>query len=409
MTDHHKWTRPADLSLQVWKLWDRGDLLASLAKGESLFPKRLVLKGPTSIDMVDRFGEVIEWINEIRGIPHCRIEMQELKHRVLGANSIPSKVWVDTTEDALGLINKQKDAARFVSLVETTRKHHPELLDWLVLHPLSALDLSGRWDRILAVVTWMKCNPNPGLYLRQIDIPGVHSKFLEMQRGVLAELFDIALPKNAIDSSASGISQFEKRFGFLEKPVRVRFRILDPRITAFQGVGRPDITLDAESFSKLNIGISRVFITENEINYLAFPDTLSGLVIFGAGYGFEMLRKAKWLSQCTVYYWGDIDTHGFAILNQLRCLLGNVKSILMDRATLLEFKPQWGIEDKQAIHDLPLLSADERALFDDLRDNKIQMNLRLEQEKIGFHWVEASIRALNLAHSPAQKVHNPEL
>ena len=40
------WTTPADLRAQVQKLWDRGVLLAALAGGEPLFPRRLTLKGP---------------------------------------------------------------------------------------------------------------------------------------------------------------------------------------------------------------------------------------------------------------------------------------------------------------------------------------------------------------------------
>jgi hypothetical protein len=35
------WTRPAALRAQVQKLWDRGDLLASVVTGEPLFPRRL--------------------------------------------------------------------------------------------------------------------------------------------------------------------------------------------------------------------------------------------------------------------------------------------------------------------------------------------------------------------------------
>lgn len=44
------WTRPADLRAQVRKLWDSGELLGDLVTGGSLFPKRLVLKSPTSAD-----------------------------------------------------------------------------------------------------------------------------------------------------------------------------------------------------------------------------------------------------------------------------------------------------------------------------------------------------------------------
>jgi hypothetical protein len=34
----------------------------------------------------------------------------------------------------------------------------------------------------------------------------------------------------------------------------------------------------------------------------------------------------------------------------------------------------------------------ERALFDKLRDNGIRKNLRLEQERVVFQWVEAALR-----------------
>ena len=50
-----------------------------------------------------------------------------------------------------------------------------------------------------------------------------------------------------------------------------------------------------------------MFITENEINFLAFPAVADSLIIFGAGYGFETLVEAAWLARCRIHYWGDID------------------------------------------------------------------------------------------------------
>ncbi len=32
----------------------------------------------------------------------------------------------------------------------------------------------------------------------------------------------------------------------------------------------------------------------------------------------EPLAEASWLKERDLFYWGDIDTHGFAILDQLR-------------------------------------------------------------------------------------------
>lgn len=391
------WTSPNDLRAQVQKLWDRGELLSSFVTGEQLFPKRLLLKVPTSAEMADRFDEVRAWIAKLCAMNHCRVEMREFKHRVFGANTIPQEAWIDTVEDALAFINKQRDAARFIALVEETRGQQPRLMDWMAKRPLRVLGLAGEWRRLLEIVAWLQIRPRSGVYLRQVDIPDVHSKFIEAQRRVLAELLDIVLPPEMIDSTASGFSQFAKRYGFRDKPARIRFRILDPDHTLLPllpGNLASDITLDADTFALLDSAVTRVFITENEINFLAFPHVKDSLVIFGAGYGFEMLSKAKWLSRCRIYYWGDIDTHGFAILDQLRCKFENVESFLMDRTTLMAFESQWGEEEKQTLRDLPRLSHHEKTLYDDLRDNRIRKNLRLEQERIGFGWVESALTAL---------------
>lgn len=388
------WTKPADLRAQLQKLWDRGELLASFVTGESLFPRRLVLKIPTSAEMAGHFDDTRAWIGKLREMSHCRVEMREFKHRTFGANAIPHEVWIDTAEDALALIGKQRQAARFTALIEVTRKQQPKLLGWMAKRPLRALELADEWNQLLEIVAWLQAHPRPGVYLRQVDIPGVHSKFIEVHRGVLAELLDIILPLEAIDTSASGVSQFAKRYGFRDKPERTRFRVLDSHHALLPSGAAQDITLDAESFAKLCFKVSRVFITENEINFLAFPHVKDSLLIFGAGYGFEMLSKAEWLARCCVHYWGDIDTHGFAILDQLRSQFDHVESFLMDRATLLAFESQWGEEEKQTLRDLPRLNHEEAAIYDDLRDNRIRKNLRLEQEKIGFGWVQSALSAL---------------
>ena len=389
------WTRPPALIAQVQKLWDRGELLASLVTGESLFPKRLMLKAPTSAEISDHFDDVRVWISELRAMSFCRVEMREFRHRIFGANAAPQTIWIDTDRDALALIGKQRAAARFAGLVEMTRKLEPRVLPWLAKRPLQALELADEWCRLLEIVAWIETHPASGMYLRQVDIPGVHTKFIEAHRGVLSELLDIVLQSEAIDAAATGMNRFAQRYGFRDKPVLVRFRPLDLQSSILSCGFAQDITLDAESFVRFEPEVSRVFITENEINFLAFPQVKESLVIFGAGYGFEMLNKATWLKRCKICYWGDIDTHGFAILDQLRSHFDHVESFLMDRATLLAFESQWGVEEKQTLRDLTRLNHEEKALYNDLRDNRIRKQLRLEQEKIGFGWVESVLSVLH--------------
>jgi len=115
-------------------------------------------------------------------------------------------------------------------LVELTRERQPELIAWLAKRPLRALELAADWPRLLAIVAWLLKHPLPMIYLRQIDLPGVHTKFIEGHRGVLAELLDLVLPEKAVDAAHKGIGGFCRRYGFLDKPLRVRFRLLDPNI-----------------------------------------------------------------------------------------------------------------------------------------------------------------------------------
>ncbi len=60
-------------------------------------------------------------------------------------------------------------------------------------------------------------------------------------------------------------------------------------------------------FAQLNLAVSRVPVTENEINGLAFPDVAGGIVIFGLGYGLDRLSEIPWLKRLPMNYWGDIE------------------------------------------------------------------------------------------------------
>lgn len=388
------WTTPKDLKAQLVRLWERGELLRDVVTGNVRFPLRLSLKTPGSADITDRFELVRSWAAELSATRHLRLEWQEVRHRVQGAQRLPASAWIESIEDALNWIGKCREREHFMTLVSATRQANPALLLWVEKRPLQALELADEWPRLLAVVEWLRKHPRPGIYLRQVDLPGVHTKFIESQRGVLTELLDLALPTEAIDATKTGVSQFASRYGFLDKPARIRFRVLDPEIQLISGLDYPDIALDAASFSRLALSVRHVFITENETNFLAFPRVKDAIVIFGAGYGWDALGRSRWLNDCTMHYWGDIDTHGFGILDQLRGYFPHVKSFMMDRATLEAHASAWGVEDKPLLADLLRLTPDECALYDDLRDNCIRLGLRLEQEYVGYSWLNHRLKSL---------------
>ena len=83
-----------------------------------------------------------------------------------------------------------------------------------------------------------------------------------------------------------------------------------------------------------------------------------------------------------IYYWGDLDAHGFQILSEIRTHFNQVESFLMDRATFDRFFE----DDKGAETNVEkelCLTKEENEMFKYLKEN----NYRLEQEKIPHKYV----------------------
>jgi len=383
------WSTPSSLLKQVQKLWDKGTLLRELAGEDTIFPLKLRLAKPRSGELSDHFAEVQDWITELRGGARLyRIVWRRVQHRVLGENELPNEIWVDTLDDALSMIGKRREEKCFREVLELTEQRNPVLKAWLVKRPLKSLELAGEWECLLCIVAWMKEHPRPEIYLRQVDLPGVHSKFIESRRAVLAELFDLMLEPNVINESACGVKGFCNRYGFKDKPQLVRFRMLDGSQSLFPTGTDQDISVPQDTFSKLDIPVERIFITENEINFLVFPPVSRSMVIFGAGYGFDVLAAADWLHSRQLFYWGDLDTHGFAILDQFRAHFPQAQSFLMDQETFLAHKDYWGHEEHPESRALPRLTPEEGILYEELRNNAHGTKLRLEQEHIGYRWLQ---------------------
>lgn len=144
--------------------------------------------------------------------------------------------------------------------------------------------------------------------------------------------------------------------------------------------------IPAEAFSTLRLPVSSVVVTENLVNFLALPERPGMLALFGAGYGFSSLRDAAWLQRCDVLYWGDLDTHGFRILDQLRAVHPHVSSVLMDEETLLAHREAWSVEPSPSKAGLSRLNPEEAKVYEALGNDSYGNGVRLEQELIRWDW-----------------------
>lgn len=390
------WTTPADIVAQVRRLWDQGEILGGRFAPEPTFPKRLRFRGPESKALGNQFSAVRDWIGALEHGSSLGFSIiwREVNHRQLGRNRVPDGIEIASEADALRLIGRVREAETFTHLTAATLDSFPALQDWLARRPLMVLDHAGDWPKILVVLAWFHDHPHPGLYLRQLDIPGVDTKFIETRKGLLSELLSLILPPETINAEATGTKGFEQRFGLLSKPPQVRFRILDHGLYLN---GLSDIDVPAAQLAVSPPSARRVFITENEINGLAFPPVSDSMVIFGLGHGLGILEDFGWLCDREIHYWGDIDTHGFAMLDHLRAMFPQARSLLMDRATLLAHRSLWVSEAQQHAGSMERLTDTERSLLEDLRANRLGEHVRLEQERVAFGFLTAWLERQGLA------------
>jgi hypothetical protein len=239
---------------------------------------------------------------------------------------------------------------------------------------------------VLATLNWATTHDTASLYLRQLDVDGVDTKFVERNYKLLERLL-VTLAPQSVDLSAPDIA---RRLGFRTRPDYVRLRFLDPQPHWPPGV--TEARLRADELPAAEIVATTVFIVENEVSYLAFPNAPSGIVMFGSGYALEPTHAGTWLDDKELVYWGDIDTHGFAILNNLRQRYPKVASMLMDLPTLVAHPRQWAEEGAPTGRALPHLTASETLVYQDLVEDRYGHALRLEQERIRFSLVRRALQ-----------------
>ena len=218
------------------------------------------------------------------------------------------------------------------------------------------------FDTLLDVVEWLRINPVATLRPRQLPIRGVDSKWFETHRSLVTALLEATARPEAVD--------------VLDAEPRIRMRILDPDLMPS---GLSDITAPAPQLSQVAIVPRLVFVFENLESVLAMPTWANAVAVHGSGYAVDNVARLSWVHRARVIYWGDLDSHGFAILSRLRRHLPHVESTLMDEDTLIAHRDLWVPEPKPHTGAFPELTGTEMRALTRLRS---EGDVRLEQERI---------------------------
>lgn len=377
------WTTPHDIAAKVRRRWEDGSLLRAYANGDGFQPIEVALRGPKPSQVGDDIAAVREWVAALdagrRDDRRYALQWRSIGGRQIGRNLLPVRAVVSSTEQAWALLGVSMTVRRFDDLLALAEQH-PRVREWIVGHPRRALELCQEMPRLIAAYAWLDNHRQSQRYLREISAPGVDTKFAERYRTILAAMLGVS-------STASG---FLTDLGFRSKPGLIRFR--PSSALGFLGPTLSELAVRSEELAQLTIEPRVAVIVENEISYLSVDVPDEGIVFWGKGFGVDSIGRLPWLAEVDVRYWGDIDTHGFAILDRLRAWLPRVRSMLMDRDTLLAHRDRWVTDDNPAKSVLTRLTPDEYDLYSELVEDGLGDRVRLEQERIDWHWAEQQLR-----------------
>lgn len=376
------WTTPEGIAAKARRRWDDGSLLRSYANGESLDPIEVPLRGPKIVQIGDDIAAVRDWVAALdagrRDDARYELAWKSVGGRQIGRNRLPVRAVVSSYEQAWALLGVAGVVRRFGELLVLAHGH-PRIRDWIVAYPHRALALAPEMPQLIAAYEWLDGHRQSRRYLREISAPGVDTKFAERHRSDLAGMLGVS-------ASPSG---FLADLGLQSKPALVRLR---PARSLGMPAPLTELAVRAEELAELTVEPRIAVIIENEISYLSAEVPDDGVVIWGKGFEVDNVGRLRWLSGADVAYWGDIDTHGFAILDRLRAWLPGARSVLMDRQTLLAHHDRWVTEDRPATSVLSRLTLDEQSLYTDLVEDRLGDRVRLEQERVDWCWAEQRLR-----------------
>lgn len=357
--------------------------------GESQWPLEVQLGIPTEKAALRQVDGVRAWVSawqQWQGIG--ALSWCERQWKALGVQRLPEKLALRGPEEVALWVGESIRWERAQSRYQTLTARWSVLAQQLSRYFDVFADYSDAdFRRLEGMLEWITNHPNSNLYPRQIPIAGADSKWLESRKGLISDLVA------TLQGDSTGDRDFFRRCGLRPQPQLMRMRVLDPELRVRLG-GLGDISAPCYEMASIGIRPRSVFIVENLQTGLAFDDLPEAVVIMRLGYAVDVLGRLPWLQRAQCIYWGDIDTHGFAILNRARTYIPNLKTVLMDESTLMSHRDLWVEEKDQHLSiELPLLTSTEHQVYQSLKSNTCGQKVRLEQERVRWDVAWTAIQA----------------
>lgn len=319
------------------------------------------------------------------------LETLTVAWRRMGEQTLPDRLSFATPAAVAGFVGERATWRRVVDRRQTLLSRWPQLKDaglgthFEVLATWSEAD----FERLVSLLSWFEQNPRSGLLLRQLPVSGIDTKWIDLhRRGVVADMLRrlrcgaAAADQEVVQGGEVAALDFYELCGLRRPAPRVRVLVLCPELRRTSG-GMRDIEAPLDQLQQLAIRPRKALMVENQETAYSLPDFEGIVALVKLGNAVSLAAQLPWMSALPVVYWGDLDSHGMAILAQARKTLGSVTSILMNEETLLGNRDRWVQEPSlNRSAAVASLTDAERRVYEGLVEGRWGERVRLEQERI---------------------------
>ncbi len=357
--------------------------LKSIINKSSYFP--LEIKGNKKVSTQEyskAFDALTTFYNnskEKKGYGYC-FEYEKAKNIKI------TKIYFETEIDYIKFIDKESQTNSFKNNL-TILRNAINITDEILISNLSKI---SKWDEnfcenIAKITSFIINNPQSNLYQRELPI-AVPTKFLEKNITLITSFVSNFITLRNVDNKYQKLGLLDKSF-LIKIRSKNSFKIFDNLNNL--SCTSETITLTPKEFEKFEHSSKTIFVVENETTFYNFPIKKDELCLYSGGFSILSFKNNTYLKENSLYYFGDLDEHGFAIFSMFKDIYPNAKSLFMNMPTYIEFK-KYKAEGKEYKGTLYNLNDEERTCFEYLKET----NSRLEQEKIPISYIKKELNKM---------------
>ncbi|NKE62514.1 hypothetical protein FXN61_39605 [Lentzea sp. PSKA42] len=373
------------------------DSYADWARGGGTWPMRISLRPPAPSERTAHPVRCHEWAADwatYTGPGH--VERANLRFPT-GTHPMPKTLVLSRPGDvARAHPDDQATWLRCGRRLTELENSFPRAKFHRLVRRITQLD-DADYARLVHAANWLTINPTSGLFLRQLPIEGVHTKWLAAHATlVLALLGDESVDESTDEVPLSRKRALHDRLGLCVVPELVQVTVLDPALRA-QFAGMRHFAATVEDLNRWPQHPTQVLILENKETAFAITDDYERTVVLhGHGAHVDQYARITWVRQAErVIYWGDIDLPGLQFVSDLRGMGIPAHTVFTDIDTLHHFR-RLAVEGAppQRTATPPHLTTAERELYEHLTaySAKHGTGLLLEQERLPWEDVYPMLR-----------------